>query len=288
MIVDASLKSLQRKMHPLGNGQSRLTNPVKRRIRTRERGLTSRRGHQPQQRKTQQEEETCQKIEKYLVDNAQGVILWVTLVFASLNTLVESGVYSLEDLEEKIYDLPTDLDHLYRQMIKNLTSRLGPKNLKVSKKALMWVSGANSFHPFRISELHEALAIPDDFLDVPNTTADPLERRKVPIDSWVDFRYKLRKLCGPLIEVIQDTIAVARGRQDLAGAADDDRAAFAELQPIRYSSLCGCRHCVPTALARATGRRVEVGSPAGVLVTRARGGWVLTGMWAFLLWCRRR
>jgi hypothetical protein len=156
-------------------------------------------------------------MKSYLESHANGVILWVTVILSILNTEVESGAFTFRRLHEKMEKLPRDLESLYASIIRDLSSKLDEHGWNTARKALMWVSGANTFHSLTAIQLREALAIPEGFSELVEQD-DPIEPNLIPVDDWTEFRYHLRKLCGPLIEIIRPAAqrTVVQAENDLA------------------------------------------------------------------------
>jgi len=200
-VVELGILDLQRAMHPRAAAARGMHTRAKRR------------GFQAQARHTQQllsqrEKELFEKIREYLLANASGVILWVSLILTTLKSLIASGIFTLLNLKETLETLPIDLMDLYRHIIKLVMGDHDHKRLSLARKALMLVSGANAYGSLTISELHEALALPEDLDTITTANAISLiEDQKLPIGDgdWTELRTRLRLLCGPLIEVIRAT-----------------------------------------------------------------------------------
>lgn len=152
------------------------------------------------------DDEFCEEVRNYLTNHAQGVVLWVSVVLESLLDVLEFSVYSRKELLEKMQAMPQDMDRLYTHIIEGIIARLDDKGLEKARKVLVWVSGANTMGELQLQELHEAIAIPTDIpsaLDYAKKS-DPItyNHLQLPIANWFEFRLILRKLCGPLVEVI--------------------------------------------------------------------------------------
>jgi hypothetical protein len=199
-IVDLGLLDLQQAMHPrAGAAQNMLK-------RAADRGIHINRSRYTQLPLNTREEQHIQKIRKYLIANADGVILWVSLILSTLKSLVSSGIYTFLKLQDTLETLPIDLMGLYRDIIARVIGGHDKNRLYLARKALMLVTGANIYGSLTISELHEALALPED-IDINNSDGifELIEDQKLPIvdGDWNEFRNRLRLLCGPLIEVIK-------------------------------------------------------------------------------------
>lgn len=161
------------------------------------------------------QEALLEKIRSYLIDNAEGVILWVVLILDLLETTIKRGMYTTLELEKRLKTLPTELDGLYTFILEELRSRFGDQELTKSRKALMLISAGNS--TLELQELWDALATPDDIQAAYDCDEDPIDRGRVHISSWKEFRRHLYEMCGPLIEVL----APEQAKKDSSGQDDD-------------------------------------------------------------------
>jgi hypothetical protein len=214
-IIESGISSLRRAMHPFAYHYDESSSSQ---------GQARQRVETPQQsRSREQEEKECQKMKSYLESHANGVILWVTVILSILKTEVESGAFTFRRLHEKMEKLPRDLESLYASIIRDLSSKLDEYGWNTARKALMWVSGANAFHSLTAIQLREALAIPEGFSELVEQD-DPIESNLIPVNDWTEFRYHLRKLCGPLIEIIRPAAqgTVVQTENDLMENAMED------------------------------------------------------------------
>ncbi|KAI1130681.1 hypothetical protein F5Y10DRAFT_262831 [Nemania abortiva] len=193
-IIQSGMASLRKAMYPLAY------HSLNKRNQTRRSGETAQ-----QKRTRERDEKEYQNMMSYLEENAGGVILWVTLILSILKMEVQSGAYTYERLHEKMRQLPRDLESLYVSLIQDLMSKLSDHEQQMARTALLWVSGANTFHSLSVIQLREALAIPKDPISALLENDDPIDKYCIPVYDWADFRYRLRKLCGPLIEIIHPT-----------------------------------------------------------------------------------
>ena len=99
------------------------------------------------------EDEGFEEIRSYLLHNAKGVILWVTLVINALESHCRSGGITTTELKRKLKSLPADLVELYQYIVKDLERKLPKEILEKSRKTLMWVSGASSMQSLSLQEL---------------------------------------------------------------------------------------------------------------------------------------
>lgn len=154
------------------------------------------------------EDHFCADTRSFLVKNAQGVILWVSVVIKSLISSIELSRSTFPELRQEMEGLPVDIDRLYLRIITSLLAKLDDKGKAKARAALMWVSFANTLGPFNLVQLHEALAIPhsvQEGLEYPvSGNSDPMIYNQQRFKYWVEFRLYLRKLCGPLIETIRE------------------------------------------------------------------------------------
>jgi len=97
------------------------------------------------------------KTEDYIVQNAQGVFVWVHLVEKELVKYNTTG-YSNNEIYDFLKSLPTELDSFYRRILGEL-ERNEQRDTKVGARIFQLVLFA--YRPLRVQEIHHALAIPD-------------------------------------------------------------------------------------------------------------------------------
>src|SRR6266536_1972989 len=61
-------------------------------------------------------------VKKYLVEAAEGVILWVVLVIDELYHHIIRGFWTLREIRAKLFSLPKDLEETYSGIINRLNS----------------------------------------------------------------------------------------------------------------------------------------------------------------------
>ena len=146
------------------------------------------------------EDREMKKIQQYLLENARGVVLWVTTVLDTLQEKFRRPLYDLREIRKELERLPKDLKDLYHDIAKGLHNSLDTSELEMARRALMWTSVVSSTRPFHVTELFDALTI-DSKVD-PDINSDIYPRRIFAIRSWTQARRKLQRLCGPFIDVI--------------------------------------------------------------------------------------
>ncbi|KAI1389530.1 uncharacterized protein F4822DRAFT_203632 [Hypoxylon trugodes] len=146
---------------------------------------------------------TLWRMRQYMIDNARGVFLWVSLILKDLEDTVDNGIVTLTELESRLRSLPFELDEFYDRVTSDLCSRLSPEGLQKSRKILMLISGFGAFgRTLTIRELWEALVVPEDVSITSYSASKPLATDSIMKNSWNDFRRQLNRQCGHFIEVI--------------------------------------------------------------------------------------
>ena len=95
----------------------------------------------------------------YIIRNAQGVFVWVHLVQKELLNYHATG-YRNKDIRLFLRSLPTELDGFYQRMLRELENN-DERDVKDGVRMFQLVLFAH--RPLRVSEIQQALAIPDDF-----------------------------------------------------------------------------------------------------------------------------
>ena len=116
---------------------------------------------------------------KYIVENAQGVFMWVKLIGEELLTCEEKG-YSEEETFNFLKQLPTDLEAFYMLMFGRMNKK-GP-DLRDGLKMFRFVLFAS--RPLTVDELLHALGAYDD----PNgkfVLSDDVFQRRTPLEQRI-------------------------------------------------------------------------------------------------------
>ena len=137
-----------------------------------------------------QEQNRLKAIRDHLLQNANGVILWISTILKALEAHANGPLCDLQSIEKELYALPLDLEDLYQGMVEELVSKLNltHQGLNDARQALMWVSVATSTGPFQLRQLLDALTW--------NKSAP------AKVNSWSSFWKQLQRLCGPFIEIL--------------------------------------------------------------------------------------
>jgi hypothetical protein len=151
-------------------------------------------------------------IREYLLSNARGVILWVTLIIKELLRHVEKGLYTIEELRAKLATLPLQLHDMYSQIVENIYTTSSKDDIAKARKIIVWVVGASQTKTLELRELLDALAITDNLEELARASTsenDPLVSNRPQISSWNHFRRSINELCGPFIDVIRAQASTA-------------------------------------------------------------------------------
>jgi hypothetical protein len=95
---------------------------------------------------------------KYILQNAQGMFVWVYLVQQTLLNYAERGC-TTNQIFNFLRSLPTELDAFYRDILRELEKR---EELDVKDGLRIFRFVLFTYRPLRLAELNHALAIPDD------------------------------------------------------------------------------------------------------------------------------
>lgn len=154
-------------------------------------------------------------IKQYLLDNAQGVMLWVTLCIDYAVRRADRGLCSWTEIRKVIEGLPKELDDIYRTILSELPAYTDAEDLVKARKVLSWIIVAGGHRPLRLKELMDIISISDEWhlTDAARSTVCPLQDQRPVFVSWRGFAYDLGCLCGPFIEFIN----VSRGSPNRIG-----------------------------------------------------------------------
>ncbi|KAF8532761.1 hypothetical protein BDD12DRAFT_785326, partial [Trichophaea hybrida] len=95
----------------------------------------------------------------YIIQNAQGVFVWVYLVQKELLEYHATG-YRNKDIFDFLRSLPTELDDFYGRMLRELEDKSKQRDVKDAVRMFQLVLFAE--RPVTVSEIQQALAISDD------------------------------------------------------------------------------------------------------------------------------
>ncbi|KAJ5142357.1 hypothetical protein N7526_003352 [Penicillium atrosanguineum] len=195
MVIDRGLESLRESLHAYESEEEpKLKNAKPRKYK----GL----GIVKSMQVASKEETSLKSIRSYLKDNADGVILWVTLILQELSDHASGGLSTFAELDNLMRGLPRKLDMFYEYIIDKIQKQQSPEELAKTRMILILIAGSVTILPISLREMWEALAVPIDVKAALKSTMDPIVENLIPIKSWVGFRRLLRRKCGPLIEVV--------------------------------------------------------------------------------------
>lgn len=145
------------------------------------------------------EKATLDNIRDYLLDNANGVVLWVTLALTTLESRCRYKRMTARELEGLMKALPKDLIELYTY----LANQIPRDCISKTRDVLMWVSGASIVRALTLEELWEGLTVPRDDEPVSNDDEDfRVTNGDLRGGNWEYFCYTLFELCSFFVEVI--------------------------------------------------------------------------------------
>jgi hypothetical protein len=141
------------------------------------------------------------KVGEYIVENSDGVFLWVTLVLRDLEKYITRGGYREAGLWDRLRRLPRDLggrDGFYRAMIDSLINGNDQGRDQEDKKedgqrTLAWTTFPK--RPLLLPELREALAVPAQSKSMDPSSYNLARNRPNELDRGI------LSLCGGLVEV---------------------------------------------------------------------------------------
>ncbi|KAH7009597.1 hypothetical protein EDB80DRAFT_713560 [Ilyonectria destructans] len=135
--------------------------------------------------------ELIQHIRGYLIEKADGVILWVSSVISHILMKLGSAFCTLRQLSEEIEKLPSKLSEVYVTIVHNIAKCPNDSStLALAQTALLWVRSNPALGKFYAQDLLEVLAIDQD------------QHRWATVTGWSSFQKQLTRLCGPFVEIV--------------------------------------------------------------------------------------
>ncbi|KAH9229489.1 hypothetical protein K456DRAFT_745022 [Colletotrichum gloeosporioides 23] len=189
VIVDTGILKLWRLMSEVGGGDQTdaiqmILSPVS----------------QHQTRRSQAHHEMA-KVREYLLERADGVILWVVMVLRELFAVAKSAIRCTPaDMENVLADIPTSLEELYQDMFVKIIDKSFKNNL-LAGYVFSWLIFADK--TLKVCEIRDALAMfgwskeslhEDNYLN---------SHRLIQIGSnWERVKWALNEACGGLVEIV--------------------------------------------------------------------------------------
>lgn len=136
-------------------------------------------------------------LQKKVIHDANGVILWVSLVLGVIQALFDYGPPPPDTLMETLGTLPPDLEDLYVTIINRLSSSENDSDIPKGKQWLEWA--AFSARLLDLNEFRDAIAVSELDVDYDGTIEALIPKRFPPGFKAADGN--LRRLCGGFIEL---------------------------------------------------------------------------------------
>lgn len=147
----------------------------------------------------QDQKEIFTAAETYILENSRGVFLWVVLVLKELEIFIRQGGYSLEDIDECVRSLPTELGGskgfyavMLERLVRQTSVTIGHESR--GRRIFAWITF--STRPLLVSELKDALAVPPQLTKEANLATFDLARARP-----IDLERGLSTFCGGFTEV---------------------------------------------------------------------------------------
>ena len=141
-------------------------------------------------------------VRTHLLENADGVILWVELVLRELYKHVERGYFTPNEIRLKVQSLPTKLIPLYEDIMNRLRQSSSRESVLTARLILMWICFAH--RAMTVSELRDIVAV-GHLEELPSGKFLDLEgnRLKLQAGNWSPIRRQMLDLCGGLLDVVE-------------------------------------------------------------------------------------
>ncbi|KAF3807774.1 Protein SERAC1, partial [Colletotrichum gloeosporioides] len=148
-------------------------------------------------------------IREHLLENADGVVLWVIMVLRQLEEHASSPASTVASLRKALHKIPTSVEGLYEDIL----ARLGANPSSDFPKAnyiFSWLLFCGK--ALKLCEMRDALAM-FDWDDSPHHQERFLEKHRIilPRGKWERMTILLNDLCGGFIEIIPHQSSSSRG-----------------------------------------------------------------------------
>jgi hypothetical protein len=133
-------------------------------------------------------------VSSHLIEWAEGVFLWVSLVLFELDEAVTGGFSSMAELKLLLESIPKELGQLYERIMTKIRNGL-PRAIRECQTVFRWVAFAPK--PLTIEQMLEIVAASA----CSDSQLSGAELKRWRVGSTDDMRRRLISLCGNLVEV---------------------------------------------------------------------------------------
>ncbi|OBT70831.1 hypothetical protein VF21_10112 [Pseudogymnoascus sp. 05NY08] len=130
-----------------------------------------------------------------VIDLADGVILWVSLVLSMTQSLFEDGPPPSDEMMQTLENLPDDMERLYIGIVDHL--KLKPANVEKGKQWLKWATF--SARLLDLDEFRDAIAV-SELGSKYNGNPTTLRPKQIG-SSFKTAESNLRRICGGFVEL---------------------------------------------------------------------------------------
>ncbi|XWW94313.1 hypothetical protein V2A60_002256 [Cordyceps javanica] len=164
------------------------------------------------------EQLALQEIQRMLISNAQGSILWVKLVLDQLLRQASSSwTCTLDGLRQAAMQIPHELKEYYSQIVSEMLRHRSQEDIENMRRLLMWICAAGEIGDVTLERLWEAVAIMRD--NFASSTMDEMWESRMLLNSYDELWRKIYLTCGPFIEIYYPGLSVEESRGYHYGAA---------------------------------------------------------------------
>lgn len=160
--------------------------------------------HIPRMQDPAAEKEEVDAIRSYLLTNARGVTLWITLSIDQAIRFIRRGPATWAVLRKMLASLPLELHEMYRTITAELAHDCTPEHKRMGRKVLAWVIMASGKRPLLVEELFDVLSIPETW-PVPAgeyPQIDFIRNNRPVLKTWSTLCRSIHDICGPLVEFV--------------------------------------------------------------------------------------
>ena len=141
-------------------------------------------------------------MKEYLLENADGVILWVVLVLADLQDHAAGiGTFTMKEIQQRLLRTPPNLEETYHEMIQRLPGLKDETSVAEGRLMLLWAAFAK--RTLNLREFRDAMAI--SYVEAIDDPVSSFLNNRYRLDerNWNPLRQRMMYMCGHLLQIVR-------------------------------------------------------------------------------------